>query len=60
MGVLTVDHLDTAAGGFQLEASWTKNRKPGFQYMSRGLVERLAEFAESGRAAELYETYLRR
>lgn len=57
---LDVSHLDTVAGGLQLEASWTKNRKPGFQYLSRELVVRLAAFAEGGGARELYKRYLHR
>ena len=41
-------------GGLHLEADWTKNRKPGFQYLPASLVERLNRFAQSGAALDLY------
>ena len=57
---LTVDHLDAEGGGLELDATWTKNRKPGFQPLSAELVKRLIAFAESGEASELYTRFLRR
>ena len=57
---LSVDHLDVTGGGLRLDAAWTKNRKPGFQYLRKDLVRRLVLFAESGIAKKLYEQrYLR-
>ena len=51
---LTIEHLDVVRGGLHLDASWTKNRKTGFQPLPVGLVERLKEFAESGEPDRLY------
>ncbi|MSR84378.1 MAG: hypothetical protein EXS58_15895 [Candidatus Latescibacteria bacterium] len=52
---LTIGHLDVERGGLRLDATWTKNRKPGFQPLPVGLVERLKDFAESGEPDRLYE-----
>jgi integrase len=40
---LRVDNLDTVRCGIRLEASWTKNRKAGFQPLPNWLVKRLQE-----------------
>jgi len=40
---LKVCHLDLTGGGLHLDASWTKNRRPGFQPLPSGLLKRLAE-----------------
>ncbi len=46
---LQVQHLDVERSGLRLDAAWTKNRKEGFQPLSRKLVERLrAESADKG------------
>ena len=39
---LRVSHLDMSRGGLQLEAAWTKNRRPGFQPLPGWLMEMLA------------------
>ena len=52
---LTLAHLDSDRYGLQLDAAWTKNRKPGFQPLPRDLVQRLRAFAESGAPRRLYE-----
>ena len=44
-------------GVVHLETSWTKNRKPGFQYLPASLLERLKRFAESGMVAQLYRQF---
>jgi len=54
---LQIDDLDVKRHGLHLDASWTKNRKPGFQPLPATLVDRLAAFAESGKAGELYRRY---
>ena len=41
---LTIEHLDMKRGGVQLEAGWTKNRKPGFQYLPASLLDRLTAY----------------
>jgi len=38
---LRVRHLDLENGGLRLDAAWTKNRKPGFQSVPRGLLEQV-------------------
>ena len=54
---LTTEHLDTERSGLQLEAEWTKNRKPCFQPLPKDLARRLQLFAQSGEPAELYAKY---
>jgi len=54
---LDVKDLDTVRGGLQLRAAWTKNRKAGFQPLPPALVQRLATFAATGEATELYRTF---
>ena len=44
-------HLDRDRGGLNLEASWTKNRKPGFQPLPARLVDELDAFSLSGAPA---------
>ena len=56
---LTIQHLDTDRMVLRLDAKWTKNRKPGFQPLSKGVVERLKAFAENREALELYKRFLR-
>jgi integrase len=51
---LSVDDLDVTNCGLRLHAEWTKNRKPGFQPLSKRLVERLKAFVASGQANLLY------
>ncbi|NIA16036.1 MAG: tyrosine-type recombinase/integrase [Nitrospiraceae bacterium] len=43
LSMLRVAHLDIAGGGVYLDASWTKNRKGGFQPLPRWLVTELSE-----------------
>ncbi len=43
---LTVGHLDVERSSFLLSASWTKNRKSGFQPVPTKLIQILAEWAE--------------
>jgi len=52
---LTVVHLDVERSGLNLDAAWTKNRKPGFQPLPKDLIERLRIFASSGEARSIYE-----
>ena len=52
---LSLDHIDTERGGLHIEATWTKNRKPGFQPLPWSLIHRLKAFAESGEPVRLYE-----
>jgi integrase len=54
---LTTDHVDLKQGGICLEAKWTKNRKAGFQYLPKGLLERLMAFAESDVIPKLYQRF---
>lgn len=42
---LKVKNLDTKLGGLWLEATWTKNRKPGYQPIPRWLADSLREQA---------------
>ena len=51
---LRVEDLDTERGGLALDGEWTKNRKPGFQPLPAGLVERLQRFIESREALRMY------
>jgi integrase len=43
---LTVGHLDAERGGLRLDATWTKNRKSGFQPVASGVIRRLVKLAE--------------
>lgn len=43
---LKVKHLDAEGGGLHLEAAWTKNRRPGFQPLPSGLLQRLLKAAQ--------------
>jgi len=54
---LTIEHLDLQRGGLYLDAEWTKNRKPGFQYLPSRLLSGLVAFAESGMVIGLYQTF---
>ena len=47
---LMLAHLDTDSSALRLDATWTKNRKHGFQPLPAALVDRLKAFGESGRA----------
>jgi len=49
--------LDTQRGGLILHGEWTKNRKDGFQPLPGVLIKRLANFAASGEADDLYRRY---
>jgi len=49
--------LDAERGGLVLSATWTKNRKDGFQPLPAALVKKLADFAASGEAADLHRRY---
>lgn len=40
---LTIDDLDIENNGLRLRAKWTKNRKEGFQSLSKQLVKKLAD-----------------
>jgi integrase len=51
---LTTAHLDVEHSGLQLDAEWTKNRKPGFQPLPEALTNRLREYIASGETARLY------
>ncbi len=55
---LSVSHLDTARGGLNLDAAWTKNRRSGFQPLPLELVGRLQAFAASGESKRLYNKNL--
>jgi len=57
---LSVEDLDVEGGGLHLHAEWTKNRKPGFQPLPAALAQRLKAFIKTGKAADLYRTFLRR
>jgi len=54
---LTVEHLYLQRGGLHLDACWTKNRKPGFQYLPSQLLSSLITFAESEAVIKLYKTF---
>ena len=54
---LTVEHLDVQRGGLHLDAEWTKNRKPGFQYLPTQLLSSLTDSAESRTVIKLYKTF---
>ncbi len=47
-------HLDVARSGLQLEAEWTKDRRPGFQPLPQWLIEKLALFAHDRGAERVY------
>jgi len=49
--------LDTERGGFVLSGAWTKNRRDGFQPLPAALVKKLADFAASGEADDLYRHF---
>ncbi len=51
---LEVQHLNIKRGGLNLEARWTKNRKPGFQPLPKELLLKLQEWVKAGKAAALY------
>jgi len=53
---LRIGHFDRENCGLRLEASWTKNRKPGFQPLPAWLAEQLFAFIQSGEAYQLYRT----
>ena len=57
---LTWAHLDTERRGLNLDAVWTKNRKPGFQHLPDALVERLRHFADERVAEQLYGKFYER
>jgi len=40
-----------------LDAEWTKNRKPGFQYLPSRLLSSLIAFVESRKVTKLYKTF---
>ena len=42
---LTAADLDVKRGGLQLNAAWTKNRRPGFQPLPQAFLARLAQHA---------------
>ena len=52
---LTAQHISDVPPGLQLEASWTKNRKKGFQPLPSYLVERLMAYANSGEGLRQYK-----
>jgi len=54
LAALQVKHLDVKRCGLTLEASWTKNRKSGFQPLPRSLLTKLKTWVTSGRAQSLY------
>lgn len=54
---LEFKHLEVESCGLRLEPSWTKNRKPGFQPLSKSLVKRLQMFHRGGTAKELYRSF---
>jgi integrase len=51
---LTSESIDADGGVLILDASWTKNRKPGLQPLPRALLERLIEYGRMGAALEMY------
>ena len=58
---LAVPDLDTVRNGLVLHDKWAKDRKEGFQPLPASLVTRLAAYAESGEAKQLYaRRYARR
>lgn len=48
-------HLDAEQGGIRLDAAWTKNRKDGFQPISKALLVELVEYAKGRNAEKEYE-----
>ena len=60
MQSLSINDLDLEENGLHLDASWTKNRKKGFQPLAIDLVHRLSDFALSGEPARLYAKFYRR
>jgi integrase len=57
---LTIEHLDDERCGLRLDASWTKNRKQGFQPLPLALMVSLRTFALTGEPGEYYEKNYRR
>jgi integrase len=57
---LTLEHLDVEHSGLQLEAEWTKNRKPCFQPLPKDLANKLYEFARSEEPSRLYAKFHKR
>jgi len=51
---LTVKNLDMERSALLLSAEWTKNRRAGIHPIPRALARRLADFAATGKASELY------
>jgi len=56
---LQMDDLDTERNGLHLDASWTKNRKSGFQPLPAQLVKRMKAFRDARTAAALYRKFHR-
>ena len=56
---LSVNDLDLEENGVHLDASWTKNRKQGFQPLAEELVHRLCAFALADKPAQLYAKFYR-
>ena len=50
---LTINHLDDEPCGLRLDATWTKNRKPGFQPLPRALMDEPTNFRSVRRAKEV-------
>ena len=48
-------NLDEVNGGLNLDASWTKNRRRGFQPLPAKLAKELAAFADSGVVDAIYK-----
>ena len=57
---LTLDPLGIVRSELQLEAEWTKNRKPCLQPLPKDLAHRLHESARSGEPARLYAKFHKR
>ena len=56
---LSVNDFDLEENGVHLDASWTKNRKRGFQPLAEELVHRLCAFALADKPAQLYAKFYR-
>jgi integrase len=54
---LSIRDLDLEENGLHLDASWTKNRKKGFQPIAEDLAHRLYAFALSGEPTRLYAKF---
>jgi integrase len=57
---LTPDSIDESRGALILDASWTKNRKPGLQPLPQALLDKLIEYGRMGAAQELYKRHFGR